>query len=196
MSFLFFSVFLCPLPISFLMHLPPFRCALIPHRPDLLLSSCHSSRIPHSPSFCFISPLILPRWTPYFCLILHLGLFICLCACLPASLCLSFWFSVLLVFMAAPSLSSHFLPQIAAAEQQPDSGAAAAAVAASASSTTANPSWKLHVGVTTTTAVPTVSTAPAATAAVDSCGFRHQTRARSAPNAYFVLKSHLKLPNT
>lgn len=52
-SFLFFSVFLCPLPISFLMHLPPFLCALIPHRPDLLLSSCHSSRIPHSPSFCF-----------------------------------------------------------------------------------------------------------------------------------------------
>lgn len=52
-SFLFFSVFLCPLPISFLMHLSPFRCALIPHRPDLLLSSCPSSRIPHSPSFCF-----------------------------------------------------------------------------------------------------------------------------------------------
>lgn len=51
-----FPLFLClfvPPPNFILMHLPPFRCALIPHRPDLLLSSCPSSRIPHSPSFCF-----------------------------------------------------------------------------------------------------------------------------------------------
>lgn len=120
---------------------------------------------------CCLCDLTTPHLT-YFCFILYLGLFIFiyfLCACFPTSLSPSVWFSVLLVFMAAPSLSSHFLPQIAAAEQQPDSRAAAAAATVAASS--AGPSWRLHARATT---------APTSTAATD-WGFRHQTRARSAP---------------
>lgn len=90
------------------------------------------------------------------------------CVCFPISLRVSVSSSVLLVFMAAPSLSSHFLPQITAAEQQPVSRAAAAAAAAVSS---AEPSWKLHAGHA---AAPT-------SAALSEWSSRHQTRARFAP---------------
>lgn len=82
-----------------------------------------------------------------------------------ASLCVSVCSSVLLVFMAAPSLSSHFLPQITAAEQQPVSRAAAVTVSA------AGPSWKLHAGD---------AAAPTSTAVAEWLT-RHQTRARFVP---------------
>lgn len=92
------------------------------------------------------------------------------CVCLSISLCASVCSSVLLVFMAAPSLSSHFLPQITAAEQQPVSRAAAAAAAAVTVSS-ADPSWKLHArGIATT-----------ASTALAEWSLRFHTRARCAP---------------
>lgn len=103
------------------------------------------------------------------------------CVCLPTSLCRSLWFSVLLVFMAASSLSSHFLPQItAAAEQQPVSRAAVSAFTA-----TAGPSWRLHAGVPSSTP---------ATAALDIWGFRRQTRPRSG--SLFLCFIHMKQSET
>lgn len=70
--------------------------------------------------------------------------------------------------MAAPSLSSHFLPQITAAEQQPVSRAAAAAVAAAVAVSSADPSWELHAG-------------GVAAAALAEWSLRFHTRARCAP---------------
>lgn len=99
-------------------------------------------------------------WFPRMCVLICISV---------ASVCSS----VLLVFMAAPSLSSHFLPQITAAEQQPVSRAAAAAVTVSS----ADPSWKLHAGSVAATA----STASTASTALAEWSLRFHSRARCAP---------------
>lgn len=96
--------------------------------------------------------------------------------------CVSVSSSVLLVFMAAPSLSSHFLPQIAAAEQQPVSRAAAATVSA------AGPPWKPHAGDAAAAATTPTS------AAVAEQFSRHQTRARFVPPPPLVLEDGAERP--
>lgn len=81
-SFLSFSVSLCPFWFSFFLS-APFSSALLWGVPLLL------PFLPHWSSSCLIlhcCPLNLttPHWSPYFCLILHLGLFILFFVCVLA----------------------------------------------------------------------------------------------------------------
>ena len=95
-SFLSFSVSFVPLLFSFLSICPLFLCIALrrspspPIPPTLIVILC---LILH----CCPLNLTTPHWSPYFCLILHLGLFILFFVCVLAYICVP----IFLVFCVA-----------------------------------------------------------------------------------------------